>query len=126
MGADAVPITERKKCPEVGTKMYLLHEHLYHIPDRAAPVKEYCVCEAEVQGNFTGGYTEIRLIGPSPEGFRTPYFYRLNEVGKKLFYTAKEAALLALQMTEKYEQTGVWINNPPMRRPWMHYLKNKE
>lgn len=116
---------ECKKCPKVSTKMYLVYEHLYHIPDRAAPVKEYCVCEAEVQGYFTGGCTEIRLVGPNPEGFMTPYFYRINEIGKKIFYTAKEAALLALQMTEKYEQALGWINDLPMRRPWTHYLKNQ-
>lgn len=109
--------------PKIGTMMYSVHEHLYYIPDRAAPVMEYCVCEAEVRGYFIGGYTEIRLLGPSPEGFMTPYFYKLNEIGHTVFYTAREAALLARQMTERYEQTWSWMKDPPMRRSWAYLIK---
>lgn len=106
--------------PDVGTKMYSVHEHLYYIDGRAAPLLEYCVCEAEVTGFFKGGFTEICLRGYSPKGFMTPYRYKLSDVGKKIFYTAKEAAELAREMTDIYERTWGWLGKPdiPMRRSW--------
>lgn len=113
---------KHKDRPKIGTNMYSVHEHLYCIPGRTAPVREYCVCEAEVQGYITGGYAEIRLVGPNPRGFTTSYFYRISEIGKKVFYTAQEAALLAQQMTEKYERTWERMGDPPMRRSWEKYL----
>lgn len=114
------------KKPEIGTLMYSVHEHLYYIKDRTAPVLEYCICEAEVTGFFKGGYTEICLVGPNPDGFQTPYKYKLSEIGRKLFFTARDAAALAKQMTETYERTWGWINDPPMRRTWEKYLCESE
>lgn len=52
-----------------------------------------------------------------------PYRYRLKDVGEKVFYTPREAAVLAKQMTEKYERTWAWMNDPPMRRTWAHLLE---
>lgn len=93
------------KRPDIGTKMYSVREHLYYIQNHAGPLLEYCVCEAEVTGFFEGGYVEVRLRGKSPEGFMTPYFYKLSEIGTRVFYTAEEAARLAKDMTERYEKT---------------------
>lgn len=106
--------------------MYSVHEHLYYIKDRTAPVLEYCVCEAKVTGFYKGGYTEICLVGPNPGGFQTPYRYKLSEIGRKLFFTARDAAALAKQMTETYEHTWGWMNDPPMRRTWEKYLCEPE
>lgn len=41
-----------------------------------------------------------------------------------MFYTPKEAALLAKAMTESYEQTWSWMNDPPLRRTWECYLED--
>ena len=109
--------------PEIGTAMYSVHEHLYYIPGRAAPVMEYCVCKATVKGFFPGGYTEVRLVGPNPEGYQTPYSYKLSEIGKKLFYSPHEAAILARQMTETYDRIWGWTDETPLRRPWAHLLE---
>lgn len=116
------------KRPDTGTKMYLVHEHLYYIEGHAAPVLEYCVCEAKVTGFFQGSYTEVCLIGLSPKGFTTLYRYKLSEIGTRVFYTAQEAAKLAQKMTEKYENTWRWLGKPdiPMRRTWEKYYKRKE
>lgn len=50
---------------------------------------------------------------------------KLDDIGKKLFYTAAEAAALAKSMTEKYERTWGWIGAPeiPMARPWEKLLE---
>lgn len=119
---DLSEIAEHENLPKIGAKMYLIHEHLYNNPDHAL-VKEYCVCEAEVTGYLKGGYTEIRLVGPDPRGFLTPYYHKVSEIGQKVFYTGREAALMAKRMTEKYEQTWAWTKEPPMRRTWAYLLE---
>lgn len=60
-----------------------------------------------------------------PDGFPQPGYYKLDDIGKKLFYTAAEAAALAKSMTEKYERTWGWIGAPeiPMARPWEKLLE---
>ncbi len=113
---------KRNERPAFGTKMYSVHEHLYYIPGRAGPVSEYCVCEAEVQGFFQGGYVEICLLGKLPGRGMTPYRYPLKDVGKQVFYTPREAAELAKRMTEKYERDWGWTGDPPIRRSWTHLL----
>lgn len=117
---------KREKRPEIGATMYSVQEHLYYIPDRASPVREYCVCEAEVRGFFVGGYVEICLTGKIPGKGIVPYRYPLKDVGKQVFYTPHEAAVLAKQMTEKYERTWGWMRDPPMRRTWAHLLEDTE
>ena len=74
---------------------------------------------------FTGGYTEVCLLFTGPDGFPQPGYYKLDDIGKKLFYTAAEAAALAKSMTEKYERTWGWIGAPeiPMARPWEKLLE---
>lgn len=113
---------KRKNWPAVGTKMYFVVEHRYYIPDHAAPMMEYCVCEGEVTGYFTLGYTEMHLVGSNPDGFTAPSHYKVKEIGEKVFFTPREAALLAKHMTKKYEQAWGWMGNPPMRRLWIVFL----
>lgn len=114
-----------KKKPEIGAKMYFINEHLYYVPRNPAPITEYCVCEGVVTGFFSWGYEEIDILGKSPEGHTTPYRFKLSLIGKQVFYTPKEAALLAQKMTEQYERTWGWIGGPgfPMRKSWEKYLK---
>lgn len=115
----------KQKRPEVGSTMWDVHENLYYIPGRAAPVKEYVVTEGTVTGFFEGNYVDMRLVGPIPRGdksFPTPRYHKLSDIGKRVFCTAKEAALLAKKMTEDHERTWAWTNDPPMRRTWEHYL----
>ncbi|MEY8536755.1 hypothetical protein AALH30_25110 [Blautia pseudococcoides] len=110
----------RIKKPEIGTRMYSVHEHLYYIKDYPAPLLEYVVCVAEVTGFYTQGYTEVCLTGKNPDGHNMPYRYPLNKIGKSIFYTAKEAAEYAKVLTERYEHTWGWLGAPdiPMRRSW--------
>ena len=106
----------RVERPEIGTEMYAVFEHLYSVQN---------VCKGTVRGFFTGGYTEVRLLFTGPDGFPQPGYYKLDDIGKKLFYTAAEAAAMAKSMTEKYERTWGWIGAPeiPMARPWEKLLE---
>lgn len=108
------------KRPEIGIKMYSVHEHLYYIKNHAGPILEYVVCNAVVTGFYTMGYTEVCLTGKDPDGYNTPYRYPLNKIGKSIFYTAKEAAEHAKLLTERYEHAWRWLGAPdiPMRRSW--------
>lgn len=115
--------------PEIGAEMYAVFEHLYS--NKSAParsLKEYCVCKGTVRGFYTGGYTEVCLLFTGPHGFPQPGYYKLDDIGKKLFHTAAEAATLAKSMTEKYERIWGWIGAPefPMARPWEDLLERKD
>lgn len=115
--------------PEIGTKMYFVVEHLYYDKTiRTAPFTEYCVCEGEVASFFKKNYTEMTLRGKAPDGYMDLHYYRLEQIGKTVFYSAQEAAQLAKEMTEKYERIWGWFGPPdiPMRRPWAHILEEKE
>lgn len=111
--------------PAIGTKMYDVREHLYYIPGRAAPVLEYVVVEETVTGFYKGGYEEVCLIGCPPDRGNTPISYPLKDIGKKVFYTPKEAAFLAKERTEKEENILLfrYMKHPPLRRTWEKYLK---
>lgn len=118
-------MAKRKERPAVGTKMYVVNEHRYYIPNRAAPVLEYCVCEGEVQGFFEGRWVDICLRGEIPGKGMVPQYYPLKTIGEKIFYTPREAAELAKRMTEECESSCLWGDDPPMRRPWAHLLEDE-
>lgn len=112
--------------PEIGAELYAVFEHLYSsksAPHRA--LKEYCVRKGTVRGFYKGSYTDVCLLSQRPDGAQTLSYYKLEDIGKKLFYTAAEAAELAKRMTEKYERTWGWIGAPefPMARPWEDLLE---
>lgn len=112
--------------PEIGAELYAVFEHLYS--SKSAPhrvMKEYCVRKGTVRGFYTGSYTDVCLLFQGPGGAPKLSYYKMEDIGKKLFYTAAEAAELAKRMTEKYEQTWGWIGAPefPMARPWADLLE---
>lgn len=101
--------------PEIGDKMFHVCEHLYYVPERAAPLREYCVCEATVVCFLRGGYTEVKLVGKNPRGFDTPYYFKLSEVGSKVFFDAQSAAKYAESLTVYAEQHWNWAGEPLRR-----------
>lgn len=112
--------------PEIGAEMYAVFEHLYS--SKSAPhrgLKEYCVCKGTVRGFYIRSYTDVCLLFQGPDGAPMLRYHKLEDIGKKLFYTAEEAAELAKRMTEKYEQIWGWIGAPefPMARPWEDLLE---
>lgn len=84
------------KRPGIGAKMYHVVEHLYYVPGRAAPEREYCVCEAVVQG--ISAREIIKLLGNNSDGYVTTRYYRPYEIGEKLFYTEAEATAACNQI----------------------------
>ena len=69
----------------------------------------------------------MKMCGPVPHGdrsFPTPRFHKLSDIGKQIvFYTAREAAMYAKDLTEKYERTWGWCLKRPLRRTWEKYLE---
>lgn len=106
----------------------ILAEHRYYIPECAGPVLEYCVVEGIVSGFYKRGYTEICMSAISPEGYRTPYYFRVTDAGEKLFDSDRDAAWRAKEMTDRYERVWGWLGEPqfPMWRPWEQLLEEKE
>lgn len=115
----------RVERPEIGTEMYAVFEHLYSVQNRAGPLLEYCVCKGTVRGFSPAVIRRCACFFTGPDGFPQPGYYKLDDIGKKLFYTAAEAAAMAKSMTEKYERTWGWIGAPeiPMARPWEKLLE---
>lgn len=87
--------------PEIGAEMYAVFEHLYS--NKSAParsLKEYCVCKGTVRSFYTGSYTDVCMLFRGPEGCPLLSYYKLEDIGKKLFYKAADAAELAKSMTD--------------------------
>ena len=111
---------------EIGTTLYFVQEHLYYDKSiRTAPFIEYCVCLGEVTKFITGRYTELVIEGTGPQGFPSITYKKCSSIGKDVFYTAREAALLARAMTEKYERAWSWTQDTPLRRPWACLLEDR-
>ena len=115
----------RQERPEIGSILWDVHEHLYYDKSvRISPLTEYVVTPGEVVGYFEGGFVEVKLVGEVPGHGRLPRHHKLSDIGKrKVFYTAREAALYAKELTEKHERTWAWTKDPPMRRTWEQYLE---
>ena len=104
--------------PEIGDEMWDVREHLYHEAGVAAPLMEYVVCAVRVKGYFKGSYVSIDVT----DG-KTPRRYKLSEIGTKVFYTAREAALYAQQLSDRSDAVWMRMGSPPVRRTWEKYLK---
>ena len=116
----------RKNCPEIGSTLWDVHEHLYYdYSVTVAPLTEYVVTPGEVFGYFEGGFVEIKLVGAVPGYGRMPRYHKLSDIGKKyVFRTPREAALYAKELTERHERTWGWTGEPPLRRTWEQFLKD--
>lgn len=117
---------KRQTRPPLGTTMFCVLEHLYYIPGRAGPDKEFVVFEGKITGYHEGGWVDMELRGRGPEGYPETAHRRLQDIGTKVFHTAVEAAVLARDMTEDYERRWAWTErwgDVPLRRPWERLLK---
>ena len=106
--------------PEIGTGMWDVSEHLYHVAGQASPLLEYVVCAVRVKGYFKGSYVSIDVT----DG-KTPRRYKLSEIGTRVFYTAREAALYAQQLSDREDAIWVKMGEPPVRRTWAKYLREE-
>ncbi len=115
---------KREDWPKIGTQLYFVCEHIYNTEDRIAN-KEYVICSGKVTGyNENGRLTLMRIVGPGPDGYLSISYCRPQEIGIKVFYSAKEAAELAERMTGQEDK--VWgAMEPPMHRPWANLLEEK-
>ena len=100
----------------IGTFLYGVHSHIYH--ENGLPYEEFVVLTERVKAHITYGYNEVRTSDGA-----TPYYYQAKDFGKKVFFTAKEAAQEALRRTIESDQTWTKYGEPPMRRTWEKYLE---
>ena len=113
-----------KKRPEIGSAMWDVLENLYYDKSKSvAPLKEFVVSEGKVRGFLTISYTSMFLVGPVGERASVVREYRLADIGKRVFFTAGEAAFYAKKLSDKYDQTWERISKGcPIRRTWEKYL----
>jgi hypothetical protein len=121
-------LNEKRNYPPVGTMMYCVREHLYYVPGRVGVKTEYVVFCGKVVEHIGGNLKEFRLRGKGPDGHTECVYRTVQEIGKKVFYTAREAADLARKTTEDYERRWAWTarwGDIPLRRPWEHLLREE-
>ena len=106
--------------PEIGDEMWDVSEHLYHVAGRASPLLEYVVCAVRVKGYFKGSYVSMDVT----DG-KTPRRYKLSEIGTRVFYTAREAALYAKRLSDRSDAVWMKTGSPPVRRTWAKYLREE-
>lgn len=115
---------DKRGAPPIGTTLYVVQEHLYYEKGRAGPLLEYSVYAGRLRGFIEGGYVQMK-IELEHAGANNLAYPKLNAIGKTVFLTAREAALLAKEMTEDYERrwafTARW-GDVPLRRPWANLL----
>lgn len=104
----------------IGSVLYGVHEHLYHDENRI-PRKEYVVKREEVMAHYEYGFREIRTSDGA-----TPYYYQRKDIGKKIFFTAKEAAEKANEKADADDATWVKYGEHPMRRTFLKYLEEDD
>lgn len=112
---------KREDWPEIGTQFYFVCEHIYNTEERIAN-KEYVICSGKLTRYIENGHmTLMRIVGPGLNGYVSVSYCKPQEIGVKVFYSAKEAAQLAKRFTDLEDK--IWgAMEPPMRRPWEEYL----
>lgn len=98
--------------PQIGTTMYFVSEHLYYVPNFAAPLREYCVLSAVVTDHFK---KDFRLLGTEPGKGQIPRYYRFTDIGKTIFFNKGDAIALGEKEAKRDEKACPW--DAPMRRP---------
>lgn len=110
---------KREDWPKIGTQLYFVCEHVYDHGHM-----EYVVCSGElISYNENSSRTEMRIVGTGPYGYKIVSYYKPQDIESKVFYSAKEAAQRAKQLTDHDDR--VWgAVSPPMRRPWENLLED--
>lgn len=111
-----------QKAPNVGDTLFVVNEHLYHVEGKAAPRLEYCVCIGKVKKISQLWCPEVCVVGNGPDGHKELWYYKVSEIGTKVFYTAHEAAMLAKEKSDEYDRKFFWNADVPIRRTWEKYL----
>ena len=112
--------------PPIGTELYAVHRHLFYKPGRTGPFEEFVVFAGKIREHLPGPKKLMRLEGFTPEGHTILDYRSLDDIGKTVFTTAREAAVLALKKTEDYERIWAWTEkygDVPMRRTWESLLE---
>lgn len=109
----------------IGTTVWVVEEHLYHIPGQASPLMEYAVCQGKVHRHNVsyGREAEVVIQYKDADGFMSLRFVRLRNIKKSCYSTPAEAAEFAKELTERFENRGLGrYFNERLRRPWEKYL----
>ena len=96
----------------IGTVLYAPHEHYYHLPGVAYPLKEYVVKKEIVTDHYEHGYKEIITIDGA-----TPHYWQRKHFGKSVFFTEEEAIEEARRLSDK-EDNYSWNRGEKVRRPF--------
>lgn len=111
--------------PPVNTPVWVVTEHFYYIPGKAAPRREFTVCNGYVLRHNTLPRCEPEAVisFQSADGIECLLFVRRSRLRYNCFETPREAAARAKALTEKFESSCLSrMFHETMRRPWKKYL----
>lgn len=109
--------TKGTTAPQLGSIFWVVFEHLYYLPGKAAPEKEYRVCKAVAKEVFNSG-KEMRYDYFDPDGFRRVGYIYVNKIGTAhsgVYLTRQEAVQEAIVRTGREEK---YRPGEHLRRPW--------
>ncbi len=110
---------------KLGEIFWFTYEHIYTPPGEILPRVEYCVLSGTFRKLIMDG-KEMEVVGRTPDKGNVPFYFYLKDIGAKVFRSPKEAARMAKEKTDKNDRTWCCMGEPPARRPWAHYLEEKE
>lgn len=107
----------KRRKVDIGDTVYLVVEHLYYVPGRAAPLFEYRIVKGTVAELIIGGYTQAK-VRTIEDGIVNLHYPNVAGFGKTFFGDYDSAVEHAEQLAEDYDNTWSGINGETIRRPW--------
>lgn len=120
---------KKTNLPPVNTPVWVVDEHFYYVPGRAAPIREFTVCAGHVlRHNIPPGREPEAVIRyQDSDGVQRLSFVRRSRIRDGCFLTPHAAAEKAKRITEHHEASCLaCLFHEYLRRPWESLLREKE
>ena len=120
---------KKVELPPIGATVWVVTEHFYYIPEKAAPRREFTVCPGYVSRHNISPAREPEVVISyrDADGFQCLTFVRRSCLKDGCFETPQAAAEKAKRITEHYEASCLArIFHEKMRRPWECLLESRK
>ena len=116
---------KKVELPPIGATVWVMTEHFYYIPEKAAPRREFTVCPGYVSRHNISPAKEPEVVISyrDADGFQCLTFVRRSCLKDGCFETPRAAAEKARKMTELAESRSLErFFGEKMRRPGKKYF----
>ena len=109
----------------VGDTVYIVAEHDYYIPGKAAPRMEYLPVKGTIESGTLGGSKPI-MVKCVIDSFPKLFFFTAANCDIKLFRSYAEAVEAAKRETDEHDRKWSRIMGEKLRRPWEQMTEDGE